>query len=334
MTGPDKIRSKLSGAFSVILTGVAAIMLIAALWPGDHKRLDTPKKKPQQKPGAEEQKKTAFATLELPPPPEPDPVEAEAAAVKPLKGVEAKPKPDARPLPVPRRIEPLRPLPKSAPKVALAAGAVEAAKAPPRPNLDRIVKPEPIPAPKPAALVKADKVTAKRGRALLRMLESGAGPEIEIAWPERRLDRDRLFRVLSDCHGMRVAVMSRGRKLYIDEGARGKPWPLNMDRFSSFIRATDRGTAGPERDRFHAINRYHGLNGLGRPVRLFPRQADAVLLGGLSRLIGDGYRTAAGVSARYQLTGEQVRIVDVRVDGVLVGGVIEAPPVSRGRCRA
>ena len=155
----------------------------------------------------------------------------------------------------------------------------------PRPIL-KPPPPPPLRAPtsKPAAVaqtVAPDAEAAAEGRTLLRMLEHGSGPAIEIAWPASASVRAQLYRRFSACFGLRVAVLVGEDRLYIAEGTPGVPWRLNMDAYSGFMRQHDGDASSEESRELRRIRDVHRLTARGAPVRIFPRHVDAVLLGGL-----------------------------------------------------
>lgn len=57
------------------------------------------------------------------------------------------------------------------------------------------------------AVAFSQSTTVRKGRTLLRILEHGDGPEIQITWPKSSRERDRLFDLLVRCYGVRVALM-------------------------------------------------------------------------------------------------------------------------------
>ena len=61
----------------------------------------------------------------------------------------------------------------------------------------------------------------RTGGALLRLLEHGQGPTIEIAWPQRVDARRALYRQLSQCYGVKAALLTGGAKLYANAGHGG-----------------------------------------------------------------------------------------------------------------
>jgi hypothetical protein len=148
----------------------------------------------------------------------------------------------------------------------------------------------------PASPVVEAAPNRKEGGALLRLLEHGKGPTIEIAWPRSAADQRALYHRLTRCYGMRAAVIGPRSRLFAADSPAGEPWDIDRDRISGFLRSP-RGEEIPEESRaFASIARRHGLTGW-RPVRVFPRDVDAALLGGLARLVGPGYRSARSITA-------------------------------------
>jgi len=175
-----------------------------------------------------------------------------------------------------------------------------------------------------ASAATADSVVTARsddrpGRALLRLLEHGSGPSIEIAWPARRDARERLFRRLTACYGMRAAIMDESERLFADGGPPQSPWKLNADRYSGFLRVPQGKTVAEEGRAFARIAEFHRLANW-RPVRVFPRAVDAALLGGLERLIGARYRKARTITGAYELQRDGLLLTRIVVDGHLVAG--------------
>ncbi len=65
----------------------------------------------------------------------------------------------------------------------------------------------PIPRASAAKVVSIDPATESDGRTLLRMLEIGKGPAIEIAWPAETDQRDQLYQIFINCFGMKAALL-------------------------------------------------------------------------------------------------------------------------------
>ncbi len=171
------------------------------------------------------------------------------------------------------------------------------------------------------------------GRTLLRLLEHGSGPSIELAWPDAARQREILFALLGRCFGMQVALMDTTDRLYIASGRPTVPWTLNLDRFSGFIREPAGVLSRQERRAAERVRVHHGGLRTATPVRVFPRQVDARLLGGLRRLIGESYATVQAIRARYRASGRRLVVEQIVADGRAVPGRLELPPVARGACR-
>ena len=303
--------------------------------------------------GADESRRPA---VEPPPAPEMADDPAPEAEEVPLAPVVLPPPPAASaPLqaaPAPRRIMPLEPesagagrepplakelvpSPERAPETAVLVRPLEPAERAPLevqrgalespPTVSTASAPDapPEPSPEAAAVDGSDADMVASGRALLRLLEHGSGPRVEIAWPGDTRERDSLFERFRRCHGMAVAVMDGRGRLYTADGPPGHAWDINLDRYSGFVRQSDRLVSRFQAAEVRAVRRRHPGLGGGRAVHVFPRAADAVLLGGLERLVGDGYGRAGAIHAVYLLAGGRVFVDDIRVEGKAVTGRIE-----------
>jgi len=235
---------------------------------------------------------------------------------KALRPVPELPKPERAPADKHEQLKHVVPAP-TPPRVVLLAPVVS------RPAVREVQLAAKI-APGPPKVITSPQ--AKRtGRVLLRQLEHGKGPGIEIAWPANPRQRQRLHTLLTKCHGMRAARMSRDGRLFVADGAQGKPWSIDMDRMSGFVRQVV-GTMTPaERQAVERIAAHHGGPVPGAVVRLFPRAVDAGLLGGLQTLGGLNYETGRSVTAVYFVDGARVLIGDIRVDGLRIAGGFELP---------
>ncbi len=169
------------------------------------------------------------------------------------------------------------------------------------------------------------------GGALLRLLEHGQGPTIEIAWPKRADARRALYRQLTQCYGVKAAVMVGGVKLFAAAGRAGEAWSIDMDRFSGFIRSPQGEVIAEEARVFARIADRHGLVDW-RPVRVFPRHVDAALLGGLGAVLGPQYKSAKQIRAAYRWDRSRLILGDFTVDGRPLTGAV-ALPLPRGRAR-
>ena len=248
-------------------------------------------------------------------PPEPEEVTAEEPDLP-------EPEPAVEVTPIqPRKIEPVRPRVRPEPPTP----SFE----PPKVDVD----PVPEPPRTVRVSVRSSSAQATEGRTLLRLLEHGSGPDIEIAWPRSPRERYRLQQQLSSCFGMRTALMNARGDLFVAEGARGQKWNPNLDRFSGFVRSPNGYLSPRERDEAERIRQYHRLGRAERVIRLFPRHVDSVLLGGLRQVLGDSYDQARTIRAAYRLDGTTLTIEDIRADGVVLSGRIAFGDGLRGGCR-
>ncbi len=185
----------------------------------------------------------------------------------------------------------------------------------------------------PGKPIVVDQSDVAEGRTLLRLLEYGSGPTIELAWPDAAGHRESLFALLAQCFGMQVALMDAAGHLYVAKGQPNTPWNPNLDRFSSFIRQPTGQLSRQERQAAERIRAHHGGQISASPVRVFPRTVDARLLGGLRRLVGDSYTTAQAIRARYRLSGRRLVVDQIVADGRTIQGRLALLPVARGACR-
>lgn len=253
------------------------------------------------------------------------PPEAAPPAPPPVQRSTLKPREVAAP-PEVVEITPLKPRPEPVP----AKAPSQAVLAPARVPEPETVSPEQV-ASLPAAKVEPVPVTRKTvkdGRALLKMLETGKGPVIEIAWPQDSADRARLYRMLTACHGMQTAMLAGESNIYAIDGAPGATWNVNRDAVSGFIRRPAGALTNAEKSAIERIKARHGIL-YATPVRVFPRGVDAVMLGGLGQIVGPGYLKYKTIRARYRLTGGRITVADIRVDGAERPGQVALPRTSR-----
>ncbi len=266
-------------------------------------------------------------------PSEPPPPEIPAEPQFVLKPMKAAP----RAAPPPKPLTPLAP-PAQKPPPEIAQRPLEVLRQddpplPAEPERSAPMPPREASAPAEKITVSLEKEEVAQGRVLLRMLEHGAGPSIEIAWPDSERERDRLFERLRSCYGMRLAAMDSQDRLYVADGGRGVPWELNLDRYSGFIRQPAGLLAAAERRALADIQSYHARLQGAVLVRLFPRQVDALLLGGLQQIIGEGYRDSATIHARYRMEGSGILIERIEVDRRALPGRIDLSTGAARRCR-
>lgn len=302
----------IGAASGAVTVGLALFLLLMSQTPEPSKAGPPKPEKPATE--AKVSVPPAFQTaVRLPPPPAP------ARAMKP-RGAEKR-------LEI-STVEPLKPRPEPAPKTAKTA--VDR----PMPPPERTASPPPEkPAKTTAKSIAASAAPVSReaaieGRALLKMLETGKGPVIEIAWPANPAARTRLYALLAACHGMQTAMLADRSKLYSISGVPGSAWRVNRDAVSGFVRRPAGVLTDAEQSVIRRIKARHRLRS-GVPVRLFPRAVDATLLGGLGRIVGPGYLKHRTIRARYRLSGDRIAIVDTRADGKTRDGGIVLPRIRR-----
>lgn len=259
--------------------------------------------------------------IALPPPPaapSPATVPAKAEATAPMQAVIPL-KPSATPPEPKPSLIPLRPTPQP-----VAPPHASSAPESPEPVPSEPVSPDPIAAPpEPVPTITPDAVAERDGRAILRLLEHGDGPTLRIAWPAAPAGREALYRLLTRCYGMRSLLMGPGGALFAETTA------PDLTRYSGFLRAAEGAGTAAETAALRPIRALHGAAAQSaRTVRAFPRRTDAVLLGGLSQLIGGGLSGNA-IDARYAFEGDTVFLTDIRRDGQKVPGRVSLAAAAR-----
>jgi hypothetical protein len=278
----------------------------------------------------------AVAAVILPPPPRPSKPRIETKhSVKSVGKVLAPITPGPIPSKSASEVRPLRPTEKAAvskPVIAALRSVeppskievppvkktlVSAKETEPQPKLKQASEHREVDAaqPKPKTL--------REGRALLRVLEHGAGPTIEIAWPDTRSARRQLFNRFTDCFGMRIALMRPDGKLFIADGRSGESWEINLDRHSGFVRQPAGQLASKERNLTRRIRAHHPRLFNASPVRIFPRRVDAMLLAGLKQISGKAYAKESVIHARYRVAGRRVVVEHVTVNGRSMPGQVD-----------
>ena len=347
------LATKVSNSLSAGLL-VVAILAAVANHRQAQPRPEAPKPpEPEQAAAVEgtEDRPSALPSIVLPPPPSPpaasESVEAKALQADAPGGTEAQVEPprtiealkaearDAPPEPA-TQISALRPRPRAVepPRPVTSAPAP----APDAPTQDEADNREPVEVferqpREDLAVVAPGQVALAEGRRLLRLLEHGSGPTVELAWPARESDRIHLYQRLRACYGMQVALLDRDDQIFVAEGAPGSAWKINRDRYSGFIRRPSGSLSDEERDAAKRIrDHHHGLS-RARPIRVFPRRVDAYLLGGLRQLVGEDYDKVRTIRARYRLVGERLLLEEVTADGGRVAGRVNLSKGSDRACR-
>lgn len=314
-------RGIIMGGISVGLSALLAVLLTARLLadaPATPREAQQAGKQVAAKPAV---KKRRPQSVILPQPP--PPLGLSLAAPHPSM----KPKAKAAPMKVLQPSPPKAAAPTAAPVVK----AIKVRKRPKKQKPGSSVKSEPAKQPAKKPIVERAAVAAQ-GRVLLRLLEHGQGPAIELAWPWNGPARARLYRRFRDCFGMQVALSlgpgrELGGQLFIAKGPAGAAWRPNRDRYSGFARQPSGRLAPAERDDLAAIAQHHGLRhdltAAAAAMRIFPRAVDARLLGGLDRQLAGGYGKAGSIRARYHLDGRRILVRDIQVDGRAIPGTVD-----------
>jgi len=305
-----KAEGKAASAVSLGLSLSLAVLLVVMTATADPQPPEQTEPPRDEASNPEEtRREPGLAAVYLPPPPEISPAPVAEPAVAP-------PEPPAPAAPEPPPEPPVARTP--VPEVVVAAAP------PPVPQAPEPSPPQAKPEP-PPELVAITPDSIREGRALLRLLERGEGPDIEIAWPAAAADRAELYRLFSDCFGMRTVIMSAGGEMY-GAGA------FNGDRYSGFVRQPTGGLSAGERTRVYAIRDRHGVEE-GRVLRLFPRRVDAILLGGLQSIAGDRFDKGVRIRARYRAVANGIEVAGLQIDGRAATEIIVLPYTVQRACR-
>ncbi len=156
--------------------------------------------------------------------------------------------------------------------------------------------------------------TFANGRVLLRQLENGKGPEIQIAWPNHPSLKEKIYNILTKCYGMQTARMNSKDELFYSIGPSGVQWAINMDKMSGFIREVSGLTPEAEQSRVRMINRKHPKESFKSTIRIFPRVVDAHLLARLRSIAGEKYSKSKNINAAYGIKNNAIFIKNIRLD--------------------
>ncbi|MDJ0943113.1 MAG: hypothetical protein QNJ30_06595 [Kiloniellales bacterium] len=345
-----KASNSLSAGLLVIAILAAAANHRQSELKPEHREPPVPQ--PAAEPEGSKDRPIAVPSVVLPPPPDlaVAPESGEAAAPRPeaarasepqarpqrlVKALEAEAR-KATAAAAKKEVTALRPRPRAeAQEVPLPSSPPSEAAAPPR---EEAVSQEPVEVferqpREDLAVVAPGEVAVTDGRRLLRLLEHGSGPLVELAWPAQRSERARLYRRLSACYGMQVALLDRDDRIFLARGEAGTPWDINRDRYSGFIRRPSGSLSDEERAAAARIRSHHSGLSQAHPVRLFPRQVDALLLGGLRQLVGEGYGGLRSIRARYRLAGRRLFLEEISADGRRLAGRVDLSRAADSACR-
>ena|GEM_PF-4480213 len=299
----EKRLSKVWEALSIVVMGSAALLFFIWDTPATNKPQAMVEQVPQP-PDEVNPATVMLASVTLPPPPAPAPPVQVAPPIPPD--------------PIKNSIKPLKP------------------KSPPRETTIRIrsLKP-PTPENKPALehrlqATPPSPTSEKNGRALLRLLEIGKGPTIVIDWPNIMNERTRLYRLFTQCYGMKTALLTTDNKLYTLDTTPGKSWRPNLDKYSAFMRRPNGSLSHTELRMIQKLRNHHDLT-TGAVVRFFPRHVDAVLLAGLRQLLSTDYDQNAVLKATYSLKGLRVAVSQITLNSQQKSGEIMLSPIQKCR---
>ena len=298
-----------------------------------------------------------LVAIELPPPPvtRDRPVEknsaatairqpSEATALKPaFKSIPVQPKPtkavkpgerfaSLKPQLIPSTLVPVSAATASAPAQISEEPSSTSPERPIRPIAENQSDTSPPAGPDRAneSIVANVATTIAEGRALLRILEHGKGPSIEIAWPRSKSQRLRLFSLLTQCYGLQAGVVAADEAAYVLNPGNGKVSPLDLDRTSGFVRVVSGAPVPNEAAAFRRLRRSVANPSAATPVRTFPRRFDALLLGGLQVIAGNAYANGTAIRATYKIEDKRLLVSGISIDGSRRAGAIDLTP--SGRC--
>jgi len=315
-------------ALTLLLAGILATKLMNVPPPDEVKPPEI--KTLAAKPLLDKPPPATARTVVLPaPPPFVRALEPEPKEIKPLKATETSP--PVEPEIKMAIIEPLRPTPTPvpAPRVRPAARLKPTAEPIAKPVATRPDAAKPVVKKPQPRVTRPGTKAAATGRVLLRVLEHGEGPEIEIAWPAASHERAALADRLRRCYGMQLALMTPTGALYSSQSARGQAWTPNLDLYSGFVRRTAGSLPAAERHLVNDLHRRHGHR--GATVHVFPRRVDALLLGGLQALVGPRYKSSSSIRAHYDLSRDALIVRNLSVDGQAVAGGVDLSAVEHCR---
>ncbi|MBL4907495.1 MAG: hypothetical protein JKX94_08595 [Sneathiella sp.] len=275
------------------LTLLLAVMLLILVVPDLKDREKSSPNKLDKPPLQELKKPFLMKAVTLPPPPA-------RSSVVALKSVERPVKSQA-----PDRLEPTE-----KPKTPVSQNAVKQTVTVDKPTADMVAE----------------------GRVLLKLLETGKGPNVEIAWPQENRHRERLFDAFVTCLGLQSGLMDNNGQIFLETGLAGQSAKINSDQTSLFLRQSAGQIPSSEQRILENIKRRHHLSN-AQPVRLFDRIVDAALLGALFRLIPQNGSAAAQIRATYSLGRNAVVIHDIWMKDQKILGQIKVQLGLLGKCR-
>ncbi len=162
--------------------------------------------------------------------------------------------------------------------------------------------------------------TLEKGRVLLKKLEYGKGPQIEVGWPKELAQKQELYSVFTKCFGLKTAGLNSSKQLFVNSSGGNRALTLNMDTTSGFIREIHGDISRSEHGEIIQIEQKHPYQTFESFVRIFPRHVDASLLQGLHLVLGDVFPKAKQIKASYRLTGYDVEVFEISADTQMFPG--------------
>lgn len=159
----------------------------------------------------------------------------------------------------------------------------------------------------------------KKGRATLKLLEHGKKEMVHLVWPDHPGEMDQLYLTLKNRLGMQTVLVDEDYQLYTKTGAPGIGKPIDRDRFSTILRSPE-GALPPSELKIEKqlLRRHSNGNGALILARIFPRNSDAMLLGGIEQLrekSGDAQK-----NNRFWITlvGDRLKLSDKKGNEILL----------------
>lgn len=157
-----------------------------------------------------------------------------------------------------------------------------------------------------------------KGMAILRETEQGKPLNFEIFWPQDRGQSEKLYNLLSSCYGMQSALLDDQGNLYFPAKKKGR-LPSG---FSPLLHQVKQAAAFREAQKLDALREKHSLNETAVSLRVHRRTTHAALLSGLERLSSRPLSEFHSISARYEISGGELAVSDIKFNNVSTSGTI------------
>ncbi len=165
-----------------------------------------------------------------------------------------------------------------------------------------------------------------KGMDILRETEQGKPLNFEIFWPQDHGQSEKLYNLLSSCYGMQSALLDDQGNLYFPAKKKGR-LPSG---FSPLLHQVKQAAASREAQRLNALRERHSLNETAISLRVHRRTTHAALLSGLERLSRKPLSEYNSISARYEISGGELAISDIKFNNVSTSGSIALGESSCG----